>query len=103
MPSAHLTGWITDRRQRVRFVPFNATVIACDPQVLVFNQDGHFFVPNLDAGKTYKFIARNGAERRLIRFTPRAGHNDLEVLVRTKPARIGKEPRRNLLTRQARG
>lgn len=104
MPDAHITGWITDQRQRVRFVPFNATVISCDPRVLVFNQNGQFFVPNLEAGKTYEFIARNGGERRTLRFTPRAGHNDLEVLVRTKPARVATAPvRKQLQARQARG
>jgi hypothetical protein len=91
MPNAYLTGWITDVRQRVRFVPADATVTSLrDPLVLVFNQQGHFFVPNLEAGKTYEFIARNGSVNKQLRFTPKKGHNDLEVVVPTKPARVAK-------------
>ena len=103
MPDAHITGWITDQRQRARFVPFNATVISCDPRVLVFNQNGQFFVPNLEAGKTYTFIARNGDERKSVKFTPRPGHNDLEVVVRTKPAPAASTAgRKKLLSQDAR-
>lgn len=103
MPNAYLTGWVTDVRGRVRFVPVDAIVTSCrDPLVLVFNQQGHFFVPNLEAGKTYEFIARNGKASRKIRFTPKRGHNDLEVAVATRPARVTKTPtRKPLMTRQA--
>jgi hypothetical protein len=104
MPNAYLTGWITDVRGRVRFVSTNAIVASCrDPLVLVFNQHGHFFVPNLEAGKTYEFIAHNGKESRKIRFTPKRGHNDLEIAVPTKPARVVKASTRKplVLTRQA--
>jgi hypothetical protein len=104
MPDTYLTGWIVDQRQRVRFVPFDATVIACDPQVLVFNQNGHFFVPNLEAGKPYEFIARNGTSRRRLRFVPRSGHNDLEIVLRTKPVRLATtSTRKQLMAQQARG
>lgn len=95
MPNAYLTGWVTDVRQRVRFVPANAIVTSCrDPLVLVFNQQGHFFVPNLEAGKTYEFIAYNGKVSRKFRFTPKRGHNDLDIAVATKPARVSKPSRR---------
>lgn len=97
MPNAYLTGWVADARGRVRFVPANAIVTSCrDQLVLVFNQNGHFFVPNLDAGKTYEFLARNGKESRKFRVTAKRGHNELEVLVRTKPARINRETGRKL-------
>lgn len=95
MPNAYLTGWVTDVRGRVRFVPANAILTSCrDPLVLVFNQQGHFFVPNLESGKTYEFIARNGKASRRIRFTAKRGHNELEMQVRTKPARLSKSPTR---------
>lgn len=101
MPNAYLTGWVTDVRKRVRFVPANAIVTSCrDPLVLVFNQQGHFFVPNLEAGKTYEFIAYNGKVNRKIRFTPKRGHNDLDIAVPTKPARISKLPSRKLSSRK---
>lgn len=94
MPDTYLTGWVTDVRKRVRFVSVNATVLSCrDPLVLVFNQQGHFFVPNLEAGRTYEFVARNGRERRKFRVTPKRGHNELEVEVRTKPAAPAPRPR----------
>ena len=93
MPNAFLTGWVTDVRSRVRFVPADATVTSCrDPLVLVFNQHGNFFVPNLEAGKTYEFVARNGKVSKKFRFIPKRGHNDLEIAVPTKPARVGKQP-----------
>ena len=98
MPNAYLTGWITDARGRVRFVPANAIVTSSrDPLVLVFNQQGHFFVPNLESGKTYEFIARNGEVSKKISFTPKRGHNDLEITVRTKPARASKASTRKPL------
>jgi len=98
MPNAYLTGWVTDVRKRVHFVPADAIVTSCrDPLVLVFNQQGFFFVPNLESGKTYEFIARNGAASKKIRFTPKRGHNDLEVAVPTKPARVSKSSTRKPL------
>ena len=102
MPNAYLTGWVTDVRGRVSFVPVNAIVTSSrDPLVLVFNQQGHFFVPNLESGKTYDFMVHNGKESRKISFIPKKGHNDLEVAVPTKPARVSKPPtRKPLATRQ---
>jgi hypothetical protein len=95
MSNAYLTGWVTDVRRHVRFVPTNAIVTSCrNPLVLVFNQHGYFFVPNLEAGKTYEFSARNGAALKKIRFTPKRGHNDLEIVVLTKPARVSESPRK---------
>lgn len=87
MPT-YLTGWVADLRKRVRFIPADAIVTTCsDPLVLVFNDHGHFFAPNLQPGRTYEFIARNGAMSKRFSFTPRRGHNEVEVEVRTKPAR----------------
>lgn len=98
MPNAYLTGWVTDVRSRVRFVPANATVTSCrDPLVLVFNQQGHFFVPNLESGKTYEFMAYNGDVSKKFSVTPKKGHNDLEIAVATKPARVSKTPTRKPL------
>ncbi len=91
MPTSNLAGWIVDVRKRVHFVPANAFVTSLrDPKVVVFNQQGYFFIPNLEPGRTYEFLARNGDAIKRLTFTPKAGHNELAIAVPTKPARIPK-------------
>lgn len=102
MPDTYLTGAIVDVRRRVRFVPADATVVSCkDPLVLVFNQQGHFFVPNLEPGRTYEFMVRNGAVSKRWRITPKRGHNEIMLAVPTKPARAARAQKPPLLQRQA--
>jgi hypothetical protein len=85
----------------VRFVSATAIVTACgDCPVLVFNHHGHFFVPHLEPGRTYEFIAHNGEASKRWRFTPRRGHNELEVEVRTRPARPARPTARRRGQRQ---
>lgn len=91
MTPTSLTGWITDVRRRTRFVPVNAFMTACrDPRVVVINQNGYFFVPNLKPGKRYEFVVRNGHERKRWTFTPKAGHNEITIALPTKPAKAEK-------------
>jgi hypothetical protein len=91
-----LTGWIVDVRGRARFVPEDAFVTSCnDPRVVVINQKGHFFIPNLEPGKSYELVARNGDQIKRWTFKPRPGHNEITVRLPTKAAKIaatGKRP-----------
>lgn len=94
MHTAHLAGWITDVRGRNRFVPLNSFVTSCtDPKVVVFNQQGYFFVPNLEAGKKYEFFVCNGDRRKRLVFTPKSGHNELALVLPTGPATKTKQPK----------
>lgn len=93
MPTTHLAGWITDVRGRNRFVPLNSSLTSCkDPKVVVFNQQGYFFVPNLEVGKKYEFIVRNGDRRKRLVVTPKPGHNELAIVLPTRPAAKAKKP-----------
>jgi hypothetical protein len=89
--NTYLAGWVADVRKRVRFVSTCAVVYSCDdPCVAVFNDKGHFFIPHLVPGQTYRFVTRNGALSKRWSFTPRRGPNELEVELRTPPARVPK-------------
>lgn len=89
MTPTFLIGWITDVRGRTRFVPANAFMTACrDPLVVVINQNGYFFVPNLKPGKRYEFVVRNGDQRKIWVFTPKAGHNEIVIALPTKPTQL---------------
>lgn len=103
MTPTSLTGWITDVRGRARFVPTDAFMTACrDPRVVVINQNGYFFVPNLKAGKRYEFVVRNGDQRKRWIFTPKAGHNEIVIALPTKPAKLDR-PKRPRQPKEARG
>lgn len=102
MPTTYLTGSIVDVRKRVRFVPADARVVSCkDPQVLVFNQQGQFFVPNLEVGRTYEFMAYNGETSKRWRITIKRGHNEIALDLRSKPARVTRTPKAPPIQRQA--